>query len=95
MQKKQKNSVIPYPRSCALAWNNRGQLVTFSYHKYDFSKLTKTKNNHNFENQNSGKTKDRHQKYAHSREFPGADYDFKQFFQIGQYFKGHHQGFGG
>lgn len=95
MQKKQKNSVIPYPRSCAFAWNNRGQLVTFSYYKYDFSKLSKTKNNNNFENQNSSKAKDRHQKSFSAKEIPGADYDFKSFFQYGQYFKGNHQGYGG
>jgi hypothetical protein len=37
-----KKTYILYPRTSAVAWNNRGQLVTFAYLKYDFSKLEKS-----------------------------------------------------
>ena len=32
-------TVIAYPRTCGFAWSNRGFLVTYSFQKYDHSKL--------------------------------------------------------
>ena len=74
--------VIPYPRSCSFAWNNRGHLVTFAYHKYDFNKLEKTNSK---KNNSSGKSKEKDGKNHKSlfpKELPGSNYDFKQFFTV-------------
>eukprot|EP00347_Sterkiella_histriomuscorum_P014431 403360887 len=35
----EKKYFIPYPRTNGFSWNNRGQLVTFSYSKYNFRAL--------------------------------------------------------
>jgi len=59
---------VAYPRSCSFAWSNRGHLVTFSYHKYDFTKL-----------ENKPQTTKKNQT-KFPKEIPGKDFDWKFYF---------------
>jgi len=68
---------VAYPRSCSFAWNNRGNLVTFSYHKYDYTKLENKK-------KIEGEKKNQ-QKFP--KEIQGKDFDWKFYFESRHYFR--------
>jgi len=40
--KGQENNIIPYPKTCGFCWNPNGQILSFNYHKIDFSNLKKS-----------------------------------------------------
>jgi hypothetical protein len=68
---------VAYPRSCGFAWSKRGHLVTFSFHKYDYTKLD---NKTQIEGQKSVQ-----QKFP--KEIKGTDFDWKFYFESRHYFR--------
>ena len=71
-QSSSKQRIIPYPRSSSFAWSNRGQLVTFAYHKYDFNKMEKIS-----EAKSATKSKEKNQRSLNPKGIPETGFDFK------------------